>query len=485
MRGGAQTTKPIAPLAPVNTSYFGGWESPKLLQTEAAESRIASKKGVTMKEARQIVRTLSPGTISELSGADLGGFRVRKNTVSDCVGRQGGLGDQELLMDTDSFCLRLIGYKEVEFLDIRPRDVSDYCELNDTTVPDHSTYDELSRADVGKVISNIQSSRHRRSPDIYAEIGELWMACKEVAVWHMHPSVAMFRKMCWILDVKSLTGEDGREGGKDIYLGNLRSQEALEDASVALVSKLMKSKGLDLLQLFLHNYHGWPKSVAHACVIVSEYRDNTHKIYLYDPSGIIAKDGDLYLYIIAELRKHQVPGETYEYMTEAHESGEYSIQLGPTCVLYSWKLFFLLTLNRDKIEGGSLSCINLINYLREQSNSKDKQLVGTLFSMMHYNQLGLVGLKSTPPDYEDYMITISSLNNSICDTLESLGCSLSDSMRLPMVHPEPEPSRAGGAGAGLEGKFKEHLNDLLESDKESDEEVSGESAGQKRTSPHQ
>ena len=129
----------------------------------------------------------------------------------------------------------------------------------------------------------------------------------------------------------------------------------------------------------------------HACLLISEKFKNPitqlyeDKIIFYNPnSAVVEKYRDIRVFIDDEYKRITGNRELYYRWIESDKINEqynFSIQRGPTCQLYSYKLWLLTILNPE------IPTEILIDYSYNQSNNIEKQYLLTFYSSLFFIEL--------------------------------------------------------------------------------------------------
>lgn len=131
------------------------------------------------------------------------------------------------------------------------------------------------------------------------------------------------------------------------------------------------------------------RPVHHACLLISEYFCNpvTHiyekKIILYNPnSSFKRRYKDLKIFINQEYKKKNKNIDyTWIESNKISKQYDFSIQVGPTCSLFTQKLWLLTILNPET------PAEILIDYSFNQTSEDEKQYILTYYSILHFIEL--------------------------------------------------------------------------------------------------
>lgn len=396
------------------------WETPDQLRRELEKELKSLDKNVLTRN-----RPKNKKRIKELTEQieDLKSFEVKKNTVSKCE------GDGNNLIETTNFCIRRITYRGNEqFFDIRPTNDEYFCKVKDIIEPKRPTREMKTASEFDRRTKHLDEKH--AFLQIKEEIERLWEPCMRFLMNLKNVKVK-----------KSIIQNFVSKSDNDIFISFKKTKSGTYECGVLdqgnRVDKLMLANGLEFYLLTVR-LSDWG-TIGHQCIIISEEAGpSTYNIIVYDPSGAFSKNKEARETLLRYLREKESPRVTYNYLFD-FDSGKYSIQFGPTCMLYSWKLFVLLCLNGPKIKQGRLSSLTLIDYLRDQSNEQKKQLIGTLYSMLYFIEVYDKLIKKINPSLKKQFVNT---NNDICGYLENVGCQIPEEFYLDGKPEKSSPKKS-------------------------------------------
>ena len=395
------------------------WETPDHLKQDLQKELKSLNKNVITRNIPKNKKRIQELT-DQIEG--LKSFEVKKNVVSKCE------GDGNNSIETDNYCIRRITYRENDqFFDIRPKHDKDFCKVKDFSLQKRP-FEKMSVGKLKKVKENMDQERGYLQ--IMKDIDKLW-----------RPYIHFLGNLKNLKMKKSIISNFLPYTNQDIIIHYEKYPEGhysyvVKDPGRATDKLMNWNSTLEffLLTIVLKEWGG----IGHQCLIISEWvSTETYNIIIYDPSGIFSNNLKVRESLLYYLKENEYRNITYNYIFD-FESGKYSIQFGPTCMLYSWKLYLLLCLNGPKIKQRKLSSLTLIDYLRDQSNEEKKQLVGTLYTILYFLEVYYKLLKKISPELKMQFINT---NNDICNYLENVGCQIPDEFYLEERPPKKSSSK--------------------------------------------